>query len=151
MSARVDAHPFYAQWLQMEHPILIHDLDPIDPTNPRVREGSHMIWWKTDGELPDDHLLHQCVLTYASDYTLLEASLHRHGRSWFQPDMMVASIDHAIWFHRPFRADQWLLYVTDSPSTSGARGMNLGTIYSEDGTLVATVAQEGLMRERRKA
>lgn len=150
---RADTNPFFAFWEKMEMPILIHDLDPIDPTTPRAREGEHLVWWKADGKLPDDLLLHQCVLTYASDFTLIDAALARHGRSWFQPDMMVASIDHAIWFHRPFRADEWLLYATHSPSASGARGFSLGRIYAEDGTLVASVAQEGLMRvvDRKKS
>jgi acyl-CoA thioesterase-2 len=128
-------------------PIEIHDLDPIDPTSPRHRHGPHMVWWKTKEPLGDDLASHQCALTYASDFTLLDASLHRHGRTWLDPKMQVASIDHAIWFHRPFRADQWLLYVTDSPSTSGGRGLNFGRIYAADGTLVASVAQENLMRE----
>jgi acyl-CoA thioesterase II len=143
---RAASDPFFAKWAKHEHPILIHDLDPIDPTRPRAREGEHLVWWKADGELPDELVLHQCVLAYASDYTLLDASLHRHARSWLSPDMMVASIDHAIWFHRPFRADDWLLYATDSPSASGGRGLNLGRIYSKEGTLVASVAQESLMR-----
>lgn len=151
IAARADDNPIFRMWSRMEQPILIHDLDPIDPTAPRHRDGPHLVWWKAHGDLPDDLLLHQCVLAYASDYTLLDASLNRHARSWFQPDMMVASIDHVIWYHRPFRADRWLLYVTDSPSASNARGLNLGRIYSEDGTLVASVAQENLMRvvERR--
>jgi len=143
---RAKTDPVYTLWSKHEHAIEIRDLDPIDPTNPRTREGQHLIWWRSGGDLPDDLLLHQCVLTYASDFTLLDASLARHGRSWMQRDMMVASIDHAIWFHRPFRADRWLLYVTESPSASGGRGLNLGRIYSMEGTLVASVAQEGLMR-----
>ena len=146
IARKADTDPFFAAWAKHELPILIHDLDPIDPTNPRHREGAHMVWWKADGELPEDLLLHQCILTYASDFTLLDASLHRHARSWLDRDMMVASIDHAIWFHRPFRADRWLLYVTESPSASGGRGLNLGRIYSNEGTLVASVAQESLMR-----
>jgi acyl-CoA thioesterase-2 len=88
------------------------------------------------------------VLTYASDYTLLDASLHRHGRTWLDPALMVASIDHILWFHRPFRADEWLLYVTESPSASSGRGLNFGRVFTQDGTMVASVAQESLMRER---
>jgi acyl-CoA thioesterase-2 len=80
--------------------------------------------------------------------TLLDTSLLPHGIGWFQDDIQIASIDHAMWFHRPFRADQWLLYVQDSPSASGARGFNRGLIYAQDGRLVASVAQEGLMRVR---
>lgn len=140
--------PVFEALRQLESYILIHDLDPIDPLSPRTREGPHLVWWKARERLPDDLLLHQCVLTYASDFTLLDASLHRHAKTWLDPRMMVASIDHVIWFHRPFRADEWLLYTTDSPSASGARGLNLGRIYRQDGTLVASVAQESLMRER---
>jgi acyl-CoA thioesterase-2 len=139
-------HPLAALKMVM-NPIAIHDLDPIDPTKPRLRHGPHMVWWKAKDRLPDDLLYHQCVLTYASDFTLLDASLHRHGTHWIDPKMQVASIDHAIWFHRSFRADDWLLYVTDSPSTSGARGLNLGRIYTQAGILVASVAQENLMRQ----
>ncbi len=146
VAKKAPTNAWFAKLQAMEQPILIHDLDPIDPDNPHTREGPHLVWWKAEGALPDDLLLHQCVLTYASDFSLLEASLHRHGRTWMDPDMMVTSIDHAIWFHRPFRADQWLLYETDSPSTSGARGLNFGRIYTQEGVLVASVAQENLMR-----
>ncbi len=141
-------HPVFKVLEQLESHIDIHDLDPVDPLQPRHRDGPHLVWWKACERLPDDPLLHQCVLTYASDYTLLDASLHRHAKTWLDPQMMVASIDHVIWFHRPFRADEWLLYSTDSPSASGARGLNLGRIFSQDGTLVASVAQESLMRVR---
>ncbi|MCC2112706.1 MAG: thioesterase family protein, partial [Hyphomicrobiales bacterium] len=84
----------------------------------------------------------------ASDMTLLDTSLLAHGRNVFDKDLQLASLDHALWIHRPFRADEWLLYVQDSPNTSGARGFNRGSIYSRDGTLVASVAQEGLIRVR---
>jgi acyl-CoA thioesterase-2 len=96
--------------------------------------------------LPADVAFQQCVLAYASDMTLLDTSLLPHGIGWFDNRVQMASIDHAMWFHRPFRADQWLLYVQDSPSASGARGFNRGLIFSRDGKLVASVAQEGLMR-----
>ena len=89
------------------------------------------------------------MLAYASDMTLLDTALVPHGRSVFDRDIMAASLDHALWFHRPFRADEWLLYAQDSPNLHGARGFARGLIYAADGTLVASVAQEGLMRERR--
>lgn len=143
---RAESDPFFAQFEKMELLLRIHDLNPIDLANPEPRTGPHLVWWKADDPLPDDPLLHQCVLAYASDYTLLDAAIARHGRIWYQPDMMVVSIDHAIWFHRPLRADEWLLYVTESPSASGGRGLSFGRIFAEDGTLVASVAQEGLMR-----
>jgi acyl-CoA thioesterase-2 len=138
--------PLLRALVHLERPIDMHDLDPTHPRKPEKRTGPHLVWFRARGELPDDPLLHQCVLTYASDLTLLDASLRQHGVTWFDPTMQVASLDHAIWFHRPFRADRWLLYVTESPSTSAARGLNFGHVYTQEGTLVATVAQENLMR-----
>jgi acyl-CoA thioesterase-2 len=99
--------------------------------------------------LPNEPAIHQCVLAYASDLTLLDAALIPHGRTVFDKTIMAASLDHALWLHRPFRADDWLLYAQDSPSLSGARGFSRGLIFTRDGTLVASVAQEGLVRERR--
>ncbi len=109
------------------------------------------IWMRASGPLPDDLTVHQCVLAYASDFTLLDTALIAHGKLMFDPDLQLASLDHALWFHRPFRADEWLLYVQDSPSTSGGRGFCRGAIYRRDGVLVASVTQEGLMRKRRPA
>ena len=100
-------------------------------------------------ELPDSPAIHQCVLAYASDMMLLDAALIPHGRSVFDKDIMAASLDHALWFHRPFRADEWLLYAQDSPNLAGSRGFSRGMIFARDGTLVASVAQEGLLRQRR--
>jgi acyl-CoA thioesterase-2 len=88
------------------------------------------------------------VLAYASDMTLLDTSLFAHGRGIFDPDIQAASLDHAMWFHRPFRADEWMLYAEDSPSASGARGFTRGSLFSRDGRLIASVAQEGLIRVR---
>jgi len=104
---------------------------------------------RTTAPLPDDPAIHRCALAYASDMTILDTALLPFQRSIFDRDIMGASLDHAVWFHRPFRADQWLLYAQDSPSSHGSRGFGRGLIYAEDGTLVASVAQEGLMRERR--
>jgi acyl-CoA thioesterase II len=103
---------------------------------------------KSRDPLPDDTRLHQCVLAYLSDWSLLDTATLPHGVSFLQDDMQVASLDHAMWFHRPFRADEWLLYVQDSPSASGARGLNRGLVYRRDGVLVASAAQEGLIRKR---
>ena len=100
------------------------------------------------GALPDTLSLHQCVLAYASDFSLLDTALIAHGKLMFDKDMQLASLDHALWFHRPFRADEWLLYAMDSPSSHGARGFCRGSVFTRDGTLVASVAQEGLMRQR---
>jgi acyl-CoA thioesterase II len=107
------------------------------------------IWIRANGPLPDDPVLHQAVLAYASDFTLLDTALIAHGKLLFDADVQLASLDHALWYHRPFRADEWMLYVQDSPSASGARGFCRGSIYTRDGRLVASVAQEGLMRKRR--
>ena len=103
----------------------------------------------TTAPLPDDPAIHRCALAYASDMTILDTALLPHQRSIFDRDIMGASLDHAIWYHRPFRADQWLLYTQDSPNSHGARGFGRGLIFAADGTLVASVAQEGLMRPRR--
>jgi len=108
----------------------------------------HAVWIRATGQLPDDTALQQCVLAYASDMTLLETSLLPHGIRWFDEKVQLASIDHAMWFHRTFRTDEWLLYVQDSPSAFGARGFNRGEVYTRTGTLVASVAQEGLVRLR---
>src|SRR5262249_32972195 len=95
--------------------------------------------------------IHQCVLAYASDMMLLDAATIPHGRTLFEPGIMAASLDHAMWFHRPFRADEWLLYAQDSPSATGARGFARGVIFAAAGALVASGAQEGMIRERRHA
>jgi acyl-CoA thioesterase-2 len=107
------------------------------------------VWIRATSRLPDDPTIHRCVLAYASDMMLLDTALVRHGRTVFEKSIMGASLDHALWFHRPFRADEWLLYAQDSPNLHGARGFARGLIYTADGTLVASVAQEGLLRERR--
>ena len=108
------------------------------------------VWIRTTGRLPDDPEIHRCVLAYASDMTLLDTALFAHGRILFDPDLQVASLDHALWFHRPFRADEWLLYAQDSPSGSGGRGFTRGSLFTREGALVASVAQEGLIRVRRR-
>ena len=106
------------------------------------------LWIRVNGELGDDDLLHRAAFTYASDMTLLGSTLVPHGMHVSHPKMQSASLDHTIWFHRPFRADQWLLYDQASPSASGGRGLAFGRLFSEDGVLVASVAQEGLIRHR---
>jgi acyl-CoA thioesterase-2 len=107
------------------------------------------VWLRASGTLPDDPVVHTNVLTYASDMTLLDTAMLPHGGSWWHGNLFMASLDHAMWFHRPFRADTWLLYSQDSPSASGARGLSRGLVFSQDGTLVASVMQEGLLREAR--
>jgi len=112
------------------------------------REGLSRVWMRADGKLPDDPLLHVCVLTYASDMTLLDSVLVRHGLAPGLDDISMASLDHAMWFERPFRADEWLLYSTRSPSASGGRGLATGRFYRADGTQVCSVVQEGMIRVR---
>ncbi len=112
-------------------------------------EPAFNVWMRATGPLPDDPAIHKSVLAYASDMTLLDTSLIAHGRTVFEREIMAASLDHALWFHRPFRADEWMLYAQDSPSAEGARGLTRGLIFKEDGTLIASVAQEGMIRQRR--
>src|SRR5918996_948833 len=111
-----------------------------------LRPGDPNVPIKANGALPDDPLLHACVVAYASDLTLLDTAMLPHAVSYTDDHYMIASLDHAMWFHRPFRADDWLLYHQKSPSASGARGLAEGAIFCEDGTLAVTVIQEGLMR-----
>jgi acyl-CoA thioesterase-2 len=109
------------------------------------RQARQQVWFRADGQLPDDPLLHACIVAYASDMTLLDTVVLPHGLTW-EDDVQMASLDHAMWFHRPFRADDWLLYDTHSPTASGARGLATGSIYRRDGSLAVTVTQEGLIR-----
>lgn len=131
-----------------DRPIEIRPVKPIDYTNPDVRPPYKQNWFRSVAPLPDDLVLHHCILAYASDFGLLGTSLLPHGVSFAQKGMQVTSLDHAIWFHRPFRADEWLLYDMDSPSASNGRGFNRGNIYTQSGELVASVCQEALIRQR---
>lgn len=127
------------------------DMRPVRPFNmlaPDKREAVQHVWFKAKADLPDDQALHRAVLTYASDFNLLATSLYPHGVSFFTPGLQMASIDHAVWFHRNLRVDDWLLYSMDSPGAQDARGLSRGLIFSRDGALVASVAQEGLIRQR---
>jgi acyl-CoA thioesterase-2 len=119
---------------------------PWNPLQPDVREPVQHIWLRAAGRLPDDPLLHTCVLAYASDFNLLSTAMLPHGKSWFSREMIVASIDHALWFHRDVRADDWLLYAMDAPTSQGARGFSRGLIFDRQGRLVCSVVQENLMR-----
>jgi acyl-CoA thioesterase-2 len=104
------------------------------------------VWFRADGKVPDDQVLHDCMLTYASDMTLLDATLLPHGRSWNDKSLMMASLDHAMWFHGPFRADEWLLYDQHTPASTGGRGLATAGVFTSDGRLIASVVQEGLIR-----
>ena len=137
--------------LTRPRPIDFRPVDPADPLRPRPRDAAAATWLRADGPLPDDPLVHQAVLAYASDWGLLGTALLPHGRSVFDGTIQAASLDHAIWFHRPFRADGWLLYAMDAPTAAGARAFIRGSVTDADGQLVASTAQEGLVRpvERR--
>jgi len=136
--------------LTQDRPIDRRPIVPLDPFDPEPAEPIKHAWIRTVGDLSDDPLHHQAVLAYASDYGLLGSTLLPHSRTFYDPDLMGASLDHAIWFHRPFRIDEWLLYVTESPVASGARGFAHGSFFSRNGELVASVAQEGVIRVRDK-
>jgi len=137
------------KYYERERPIELRPVEFGRYLGQKSDDGHFNVWIRTTGRLPDDPPIHRCVLAYASDLTLLDTALLPHQRSVFDRNIMAASLDHALWFHRPFRADEWLLYAQDSPNLHGARGFARGLIYSADGTLVASVAQEGLLRERR--
>ena len=139
------------RYYDRERPIELRPVEYGRYLGEKLEGGRFHMWIRATERLPDEPAIHQCVLAYASDMTLLDAALIPHGRTVFHQDIMAASLDHALWFHRPFRADEWLLYAQDSPNLSGARGFSRGLIFALDGTLVASVAQEGLLRQRRVA
>jgi acyl-CoA thioesterase-2 len=132
-----------------EPPIDVRSVGPLSAEaarDPSLRTTRNLIWLRVDGELPEDPLLHVCLMTYASDMTLLDSVLTGHGLSWLDGRTVGASLDHAMWFHRPFRADRWLLYAQESPVASGARGLARGQVFTAGGELVVSVMQEGLIR-----
>jgi len=143
--------PAIRAWVARDRPFetrAVLGRGPFDNAGDRpARTPVDHIWLKTCGPLPDDNAIHRALLAFVSDLSLLDTSLLPHGKSIFS-NVQVASLDHAMWFHHPFRADEWLLYAQDSPSASGGRGFNRGAIYRRDGVLVASVAQEGLIRPR---
>ena len=133
--------------LRRPPPIEFRPVDPWNPLNPTKTKPVQQVWLRAVDKVPDDPRLHRCLLAYASDHNLLPTALLPHGLSWISGKTIVASIDHAMWFHRPARIDDWLLYSMDSPSAQAARGLARGQIFDRQGTLIASVAQEGLMRE----
>jgi len=139
-------------WARQPRPIDLRYVD--DPPWMQREKGPRQplsrVWMKADGVLPDEPLLHVCALAFASDMTLLDSVLVHHGLAWGREGVSGASLDHAMWFHRSFRADQWLLYESASPSASGARGLATGRFWTADGRHIATVVQEGLLRPPRK-
>ncbi|HWG60152.1 MAG TPA: acyl-CoA thioesterase II [Streptosporangiaceae bacterium] len=143
-----------ARDLFMSNPIDLRFVGPLTyeaERDPSLRTNHNLVWLRADGELPDDPLLHVCLMTYASDMTLLDSVLLRHGLSWADGRTTGASLDHAMWFHRPFRADRWLLYAQESPVAAGARGLARGEVFTETGDLVVSVVQEGLIRSQRRS
>ncbi len=134
-----------------ERPIEVRPTSLVHYLTKDKLEPKQDVWVRTLGEVPDDRRYRNAMLAWLSDMTLLDASLYPHGTSIFDPRLQAASLDHAMWFHRPFTFDDWLLYTQDSPSASGARGMTRGSIYSRSGTLIASVAQEGLIRKKADA
>lgn len=132
-----------------EKPIDMRAVDFQNPFVPQVSAAKRYVWFKANGVMPDDIRVHKYLLAYASDFNFLPTALQPHGRSFMEPQMQVATIDHAMWFHRDFRFDDWLLYVVDSPAASGGRGLVQGQFFSRDGSLVATTIQQGVIREHR--
>ncbi len=136
------------RWFNQDRPIELRPVDLARYVRHEAGVLEQFVWLRATGPLPDDPAIHRAVLAYLSDMTLLDVALGAHGQSVFDTGLQVASLDHALWFHRPFRADEWLLYAQDSPNSCGARGLARGLLFSHDGRLIASVAQEGLMRPK---
>ena len=132
--------------ITQDQPLDFRPVDGLHPFEPRSQDPTRRVWVRAVGKVDDSLLSHQAILSYASDYGLLGAALHPHGLIFRDPGVMLASLDHAVWFHRPFRVDDWLLYVIDSPASGGARAFSRGMFFTREGTLVASTAQEGLLR-----
>ncbi len=131
-----------------ERPIVVVPVDPVDQFAPATKGPDHAVWLRAAGSLPDDPALHCYLLAYCSDFSFITTATRPHGVTWVDPRIQIASIDHVMWFHRPFRMDDWNLHVMHSPSASGSRGLVRGSIFARDGRLVASTAQEGLVRVR---
>jgi acyl-CoA thioesterase-2 len=138
--------PDLRQRFERERPIELRPVDPIDMVKPQPLGFQQSFWMRAAGSMPDEPRLHQSLATYASDHTLLSAAMRPHGKTFLSRDLMAASLDHAMWFHKPFRMDQWILYHQESPASAGARGLAFGHFFTQSGELVASVAQEGLIR-----
>jgi len=141
---------YIRRYYESDRPIELRPVEFQRYAGAKIPDGRINFWIRTAAKLPDDPALHMCALAYASDFSLLDSIMSRYGRTLFDGQAMAASLDHAMWFHRPFRADEWLLYSQDSPSAQNGRGLARGMIFKPDGTLVASVAQEGSVRERRE-
>ena len=134
------------RWLEADRPIDLRYVTQFDPIEPAKLPPRQLLWLRADGKLADSRLLHQCVVAYASDLTLLDTAALPHGISWIGRGWQIASLDHAMWFHRDFRADEWLLFEQQSPVAAAARGFTTGRLFTRDGALVVSVVQEGLFR-----
>ena len=139
-------HPVAQFWATSRAFDIRHVEQPIYLAADPGRAPRQAVWMKTIGTMPDDDDLHRAALAYASDYSILEPVLRRHGLSWTHPGLKMASLDHAMWWHHPARVDEWLLYVQESPTASGGRGLSTGRIFTREGVLVASIAQEGMVR-----
>ncbi len=138
------------RFFEKPRPFEFRPVQSIDDLKAQRAAPERQIWFRAVGALPDDEMLHRRLLAYVSDFFLLDTATLPHRASLSNPDMVMASIDHALWFHRPLRVDDWLLYAIESPSASGARGFSRASVFARDGRLVASAAQEGLMRERKR-
>ncbi|MDQ1187398.1 acyl-CoA thioesterase II [Agrobacterium larrymoorei] len=143
-----NAPPAIRKYWENKRPIEIRPVSLTHYISREKLEPKQDIWVRAVGEVPDDRHYQAAVLAYLSDMTLLDTSLYAHGTTIFDPTIQVASLDHAMWFHRPCKLEDWLLYTQDSPSASGARGLTRGSLFTRDGVLVASMAQEGLIRKR---
>lgn len=145
----IDRFPDAArEQLSLEHVVDVRPIDPVDIVKPEVKPPIRRVWYRVQGKLPDRPALHRHLLSFISDLHLSSAALQPHAMIWSSSSLQAASLDHSIWFHRPFRLDEWLLYTFESPSASGARGFTRGHFYTRDGRLVASTTQEFLMRLR---
>jgi acyl-CoA thioesterase-2 len=138
------------RWIDRFGPFEFRRVGDYDPFNPVPTKPEQQVWFKLHGSLPDDPVMHRALLAYVSDFQLIGTATLPHGVSWTQDKLMMASLDHSMWFHRDFRMDDWMLYSCDSPNTGGGRGFARGMIFNRSGTLVASTAQEGVIRIRRE-
>lgn len=142
--------PAILEKLLCKKPIEIRVVNPVNPFSPTAMPPEKYVWFRAIDKIPDDAATHRYMLAYASDFHLVSTALYPHGKTFWSSDMQVASLDHSMWFHREFRMDDWLLYVMKSPNAGKARGLSIGSIYTRKGILVASVAQEGLLRPLKK-
>jgi len=134
------------RWLNKDGPFEFRHVHPRNELNPTRQPPTQNVWFRLVDRVPDSPVLHRSLLAYASDFHLIGTATFPHAISYLQPNVRMASLDHALWFHRAFRADEWLLYSCDSPSAQQSRGLARGMIFTRDGILVASTAQEGLIR-----